>query len=391
MTDSDTSAGETVRLGDNAQVSGDVFTGGKQVGVEVGAISNISGGQVNVAGGHIIHAEAGATVIIGGADQAGNVFRTLNDLIDVSPEVRAAVGEFQANFSEASTQVDILGDYKDLHDLLHDLQFSCFNAIVKDARSFPEDELGLESLQEYRFNLENLLAKFRAVLQRGLVAKVEGVWVQEITQAHTDLQAALDQLDKQLLDKTTWRLNRLLTTQPSRINTRLVDAARTLRLPLLVEALGTVGKSLPELKVEVERITLFQAGLAALANLSGRLQTQVEDHEQWQAVEVELRRVGALIEKDLFELQMSWPDLRAQAERLYASSSEEWAVSLQKDSVALDEVLNGDNPLRTRTAFRSYSRRVSTRFYQVDLNLKTLCGELRYIADPLSKVLRKIE
>ena len=62
MTDSDTSASETVRLGDNAQISGDVFTGGKQVGVEVGAISNISGGQVNVAGGHIIHAEAGATV-----------------------------------------------------------------------------------------------------------------------------------------------------------------------------------------------------------------------------------------------------------------------------------------------------------------------------------------
>jgi hypothetical protein len=117
----------------------------------------------------------------------------------------------------------------------------------------------------------------------------------------------------------------------------------------------------------------------------------VENHEQWQTVEVELRRVGALIDKDLFELQMSWPDVKGLAEVLYSSCDEEWAVALGKDSVALEEALNSDNPARTRNSFRSYNRRISTRFYQVDLNLKALCGELRCIADPLSKVLRKIE
>jgi len=381
VSDTNPSAGGNLNIGDHAQIGGDVFTGNKQVGVEVGSISNVTGGQVNV-----IHAEAGATVIIG-AEQA---IRTLNDLMDASPEVSAAVGEFHANLSEASGQVDILGDYKDLHDLLHELQFSCFNSILRDSRTFPDDEIGLESLKEYQFNLETLIVKFQAVLGRGLVAKSESMWVQEILVARTDLQSALDQLEKETLDKATWRLKRLLNGQPSRINTRLVDSARTLRLPALVSALKTIGQSLPSLKIEQAKVEEFQAGMASLGELSQRLQHLVEDHELWQAFEVELRRIDALIDKDLFELQMSWPDLKTQGEKLYTASGEDWAVALRKDCAAVEEILTGDNPVRTRTTFRNYSRRASTRFYQVDINLRSVCGELRRLAEPLSNVLRKI-
>ncbi len=386
---------ETVQLGNRAQIGGDVFTGGKQVGVDTGSISNVSGGQINAAAGHIIHAEAGATVIVGSVAQAGNMFQTLDELMDVSPEVTAAVIQFQATISESSKQVDILGDYKDLHDLLHDLQFACFNGISKDARSFPDDEMGIESLQEYRFNLENLIARLRSVVERGLVAKSEASWVQEVTLAHTDLKNALDKFEKPPLDKAIWRLNRLLNTQPSRVNTRLVDAARILPLPTLVNVLKTVGASLPTLKIETEKIASFQEGLAGLLNLSQRLQVLVDSHEQWQGVDVELRRVGALIDKDLYELQVSWPDIKAQAEGLYLAAGsnqavEDWAAALQKDSNALDEALNTENPARIKSTFRNYSRRASTRFYQIDLNLKSLCGELRYIAGPLSNILRKI-
>src|SRR5581483_3694865 len=41
-------------------------------------------------------------------------------------DVRDAVGDFQSDFKGAASQIEILGMYKDLHDLLHTLQFQCY-------------------------------------------------------------------------------------------------------------------------------------------------------------------------------------------------------------------------------------------------------------------------
>jgi len=54
------------------------------------------------------------------AGRAG--LQALGDLIGRSPQMRAALFAFRADFQAACTQVDVLGDYKDLHDLLHRLQ-----------------------------------------------------------------------------------------------------------------------------------------------------------------------------------------------------------------------------------------------------------------------------
>jgi hypothetical protein len=44
-----------------------------------------------------------------------------------APHVRAAVFTFRTDFQAACEQIDVLSNYKDLHDLLHTLQFQCFN------------------------------------------------------------------------------------------------------------------------------------------------------------------------------------------------------------------------------------------------------------------------
>jgi hypothetical protein len=325
------------------------------------------------------------------AVQAGAGLQALGDLVQRSAPARAALYAFRADFQAACTQVDVLGDYKDIHDLLHRLQFDCYNVIIKAATRFPADESALEDLQDYLLSLEDILGQLRAVVRRAAVAASDTAWIDDVAAARDALQIVTEQADAKMLKQATWRLNRILSIQPTRINTRLTEAARALRLPALVEGLTHARDELSAPNQEADKVRQFQTGLEALDRLSRNLQARVETHDLWQSVDVELRRVESLIEQDLMELQMSWPDLKSMAEPLYQAQDEEWAVGMCKDAEALDEALAADNPVKTRRAFRNYRNRAGHRFFQVDSDLRKLCGELRPIGEPLTVVLRMIE
>jgi len=139
----------------------------QQVNIDVGSVTASDSATVNIAGGHIIQAAAGATVIIGA--QAGAGLQALSDLVKLSPEVRAAVGTFSADFKAAIAQVDVLGDYKDLHDLLHQIQFNCYTPLMREANYFPDDRT-LESFPQYERDLRNILSQLTDVSGRQRVA-----------------------------------------------------------------------------------------------------------------------------------------------------------------------------------------------------------------------------
>jgi CHASE3 domain sensor protein len=359
-----------------------------QLKVDLSAGRDLTIGEI-VGGDKIVHNVTNVYQVAAPVFGAG--MKALGELMKNSEAVRGAVVAFRVDFEAATSQVDVLADYKDLHDLLHQLQFQCYNGIVQAASRFPDDEQSVDNLLDYQLTLEGILTQLRAVVARAPETQPESAWIEDIAEAQADLKAALDGSDTARLKKVTWRLNRLFSTQPTRITTRLNAAARALRLPSLLEALGHARDYLLNIVAEKDKLDQFQTGVDALAQLSEQLQALVTDHERWQTIDVELRRIEALIERDLIELQMSWPDVKAQAASLYGGRAEDWATALVTDVVALDEALAADNPVKVKRAFRSYRRRASDRFYRVDFELKALAGGLRQIGEPLTAILKMIE
>lgn len=359
----------------------------QQVNIEVGSVSASDNATVNIAGGHIIQAAAGATIIIGA--QAGAGLQALSDLVQLSPEVRAAVASFSSDFQVATSQVDVMGDYKDLHDLLHQTQFSCYTPILREATRFP-DETSLELLEDYQRSLRDILVQLGDVGGRQRVAEADLAFIQEIDLAYTDLKTALDGTNLEMLKKCIWRLKRILTKYPVVIDTRLNAAARTLRMAALVNALVEIQDDLTVLKVDTAKVVKFQEGLSMLQSMEQKLQILLGDHEKWQAVDIELRRIEALIEQDLMELEMSWDDLKTQTSPLYQNRTEVWAVSIQGYASQVDQFLASNNPGKIRQAFRNFRHEIASRFFQVDINLKALCSELRQIGEPLSTIVRSL-
>ena len=290
------------------------------------------------------------------------------------PEVQSAVVAFRVDFQAACEQIDVIADYKDLHDLLHTLEFQCYSVIVQEVRRFPNDEVALDDLDYHRGTLQQLIRDIQKVTRRETIAVREVSWLRDLERSQEELQGALEELDLRRLQRTIWLLNRVLAVQPSRINTNLNVAARTLRLPALVTALQFIWENLCHSQLDQEKISRFQGGVETLAELNQRFAALVVGHDYWQEIDLELRRIEANLDQDPIELEMSWPDLKERTAVLFEKNTDEWALAFQKDYQKLDDSLTSQNPARIRRYFRMYRRRASDRFYQVDTTLKRLCG-----------------
>jgi len=315
----------------------------------------------------------------------------LRDLMVRIPEARDTLIAVRADIQAACDHIEVLDNYKALHDLLHELQKLCFDCIDQEARRFPSDDLAADNLQQYELNFEDIVNRMQEVVAQSTFAGSKTTWIQDLGYAQQELHDAIENLDVKQLQKATRRIKRVLNLQPSLINTHLNDAARALRLPTLMKALTQVRDTLSRPDLDPEKIRQFEAGVAALTSLNHDLATLIDEHDRWQVVDCVLRRIEDRLEQDLDELEWSWPDLKAKGERLYGECAEKWAHGLKADCEKLESALAASDHARVKQFFRRYRSQAGNRFYRIDATLKGLCDELRQVDGPLAFVLRMLE
>jgi hypothetical protein len=300
------------------------------------------------------------------------------------PEFNAKLAALQTDVEAADSQIKLLTNYKDLHDQLHNLQYLCFSGLVQEARRFPQDPLSLDILMDHELTFAGLIDSLVEVALRPDMPAGETDWIQELVEAHGQLKKAIETLDSEPLQRAIWLTKRVLDRHPTRINERLNAAARALRLVAIQRSMLSIRKDLRRLKLAPQQVRRFESGVTALGDLGEHLARLVEDHDRWQAIDLELRRIEAVMAHDPDEIRTSWPELRAKVDPLCQQSGATWAEWLRRDSQDLDKALASKNPSQIRQSFQRYRRRVGNRFYQVDTDLKSLCHELRFVGQPLA-------
>lgn len=300
------------------------------------------------------------------------------------PDFKAKLTAMQTDFETAAFQIEMLTNYKELHDLLHNLQYLCFGGLVQEMRRFPQDPLAVDILLDHELTMSSLVDSMVEVAGRPAMPPAEMDWIQELVEAHRLLRQAIENRDPETLRRAVRLTKRVLDRHPARINERLNAVLRTLRLAAVEQALLSIRRDLRRLKLPPQQVRRFERGVRALSALGLQLAQLVEDHDRWQAIDLELRRIEALLNHDLGEIQASWPELRAKVDPLCRPSGAAWAEWIRRDSRDVDQALAGKNPVHVRQSFLRYRRRVGNRFYQVDSDLKSLCQELRAVGQPLA-------
>ena len=131
------------------------------------------------------------------SEQASLGLTAMADLIS-APDVRARIEGFQDSFGIACRQIDRLSNYKDLHDLLHDLQFNCYNPIMRGAGNFPDNALFLESLEDYAAELQQIINGLWEIAERAIFSANEQAWIRQFSPTTELLREAIEQTQQSL-------------------------------------------------------------------------------------------------------------------------------------------------------------------------------------------------
>src|SRR6185436_13332443 len=222
-----------------------------------------------------------------------------------TPEVHAKVATFEAVFSAATKQIELLGYYKDLHDLLHTLQFSCYNylmTLIRNAKLEPDDISIWDNVVEYERALERIITGLRKAADESVTSRIALPWIQKLLVDLKQVFQAIDENNVEGIATAIKPIQRVLATEPSRINDRLAAAADALQLPMLIDALVGVRTSVDVTGVNRTTVNKFGDGVNAICDLKEKLNQLIENHNRWQEIDIVFRRIEGLMANDYSEL-----------------------------------------------------------------------------------------
>ena len=307
------------------------------------------------------------------------------------PETREAIVRFQNDFQAASSRIDLMNDLKLAHDLFQELENRYF-LIENDRKRLPGDDLAWDSLALNEPELGAKIDDLLSLVRQAVFAEEAKLWAEQLRKVQEMMRTAVEQSNPDQLNSATRRLYRIINRQPSRLNAQLITTAKALRLPNLETAVTTITASFNQSDLaESELVTQIKQGSAALSGIDVRLRHLTTEHDAWQAIDDELRRVETSLDSGLEELDEAWLDLEPMTRSLLDAQTETWAADLQTVLAALTQAIDDAVIVTARRLFRRFRSQSGRRFRQVDLELLSLCHDLQKVGESLDLLLRTVK
>ncbi len=308
------------------------------------------------------------------------------------PESREAVISFQTDFEAASGQIILMNDYKLIHDLFQELENRYF-LIENDRKRLPDDELAWDSLALNEPELNTKIDDVISIVRQSSFSQEADRWVTQLDKVKVDMETAVEDFELETLNKATRLLYRVLNREPSRINAQLIATANALRLDNLEQAITVICDNIDasEFGNEFELITQIKEGGGALDGIDENLKQLTTEHDAWQDIDDELRRVEATLDSGIEELEDAWYDLEPMARKLIDGRTEKWAIDIDEVTNSLGEAIDDASIVKARRLFRRFRSQTGRRFRQVDLELLGLCHNLQKVGESLDLLLRTVK
>ena len=323
------------------------------------------------------------------AAPAEKALRTLPDLMREDSAVREALLEYRVRIENIIERIERVVAFKAVHDHLHNIQLRCYDRIVSDAPRLATDDTVADSLDAYAYDLLTTVEELRKLDEDPIFTSSRLTWINTLQRAYETLAEAVKTRDVVKIKQAASLIDRVLATEPARIDARLFESAQALELQAVCEAVAFVYERGASDGMDAEKIAPLKEARDVLDQLDENLAVLVRSHNLWQEVDVVIRRIDTNIATDTFELTDSWPELRRNVDALSATTAE-WAKRLREDESAVDAAIASNDQKAMVRAFRRFRQKAVTRFFQHDRDLKTQCGELSEVGKPLAHIVEAL-
>lgn len=344
--------------------------------------------QLGRPGSPVPPAPAGRAVV--GPPPAADWTKLLRDA-----KVHEQLARFRSLFSSASEQIALLTWYKTLHDSFQELEIP-YKVLLRERKRLADSAEAWEEVHEYLASTRERIRSVEQVLESSPIRTEFAMCKQQLGEARQGLERAEEEVDSQKLNRALKHLKESLARYPSKANDRLMSLAQSLPLDKVVKALQLAHASLAPSAPDSGALLVMGQKVAALDALQHKLVVLVDEHNQWQGIDNELRVVadsptGANREA----IESSWPLIRTSVVELLKNAGDSaWANELRRRGEKLDAALAAlGQPEAERGAgrlhliFGDYFRCATTRFEDVDKKLLKTCEELQQEGQTLDSVL----
>lgn len=306
-------------------------------------------------------------------------------------KVREVIVASRVNLDQLMEDIELLYNYKMLHDCLHIVQEQHYTLVDK-VKQFRADPLTSAELEEELFNLQEITRKAcksaDSLPDKALVRAQELDWIQKLESATADLSQSMNDLDAHGADTAVKAIRRVIRTEPFRINRVLTLIAEkipldelTLVIEKAIDVVATGETPAPEL----------QKALLSLKSMLPQLRGRVAEHRQWQDIENDFWEAEDSIERqDNQQFTEFWPDLKSRVGLLVRTDPEaESAKAIKRHAAQIDQDLKGRVDLAMND-FKYFRKAGLHLFAQIDKALLGQCTAILEIRAPLRSLLNTI-
>jgi hypothetical protein len=364
-------------------------------------------------------------------------FEAWIELIKGDPVARKSVVIYRDRFETAQREIDIIANYKFLHDGLHKVQLTWLEPAGVKA-FLDQGEVMNPSLLNYSASLNNTCRELRRTYENGFVDEGEKGWIEELEGYQDNLENVLNgnipDTSPPTLDPNDVIINafvvvkELLASKLSQLNLRLKDAISTLHLLDLIKAMNTVCERVTKLSPDpgktVDQLIQYKTGMDHLSKLEQLLKKLVQEHDSWQSNDNYLRTLGDMLKKGIQQSATAREQAVASngnsANTQLESKGEVWSsvqeierlgtmktirfvihekvTPLLTDKTTFwskrlltaarkfnDEVDKGETTKAEQT-FDAFRQQAWHFFFEIDTEMKNRCEELKVIGEELRRI-----
>ena len=306
-------------------------------------------------------------------DQAAN--RTVGDQL----------APFARTFKDVADELELLADYKGLHDQLHELYYDWFVPAKNQLAVLDESPSVLTGLDVTVMSAERRIDALKDLAEeaRDRVEPERLAWIGQLETIYTAFADSLSQRDRPGAAKAIRRMGTELALRSTQINEWIVSTASDVHLERVADAMGIVNSD-----------PLVLAAGGAVEGLRLRLDSLVAEHNRWQELEPNLKELQRNLQSDVQAFVDDWPDTLHRLMELCEGQPEIKVQRLKQKCSDVDEVWQqlvvdglwrgSDTQLQDlRTKYMLCEREAGQRFVLVDKDLMALCKEVNDLHAPL--------
>ncbi|MFI5458603.1 MAG: hypothetical protein ACHRXM_24485 [Isosphaerales bacterium] len=285
------------------------------------------------------------------------------------------------DFLETRDKLDELNHYKKLHALLHKLHFEVYNLLVIEVIGPSRERVDWAVLGNHAISLVQIVPE----LSDSSIFGLDRIgWLPD---ARNELLRAIMEKDFDRLEKARSGLERVVTSWPSRLVTKLKDAAEQLRLDRLLTDLSELHDRAAGADLSKEKVALVGNDVRTLSNQLQHLKLLIENHDLLQKIDTMVRVISRNHSaRDPGDLTDAWPWLNESMIGLRFDEKDKRAESFRQSWEKVTDAIESGDRSRVPGTFWDFRGALDRYFLYVDEALKESCGEVQKIGKPLTEI-----